>query len=148
MANRTFTLKEAQELLPVLESLIRRAAEGKRRMEEIDAEFQSVNARVMMHGGVLLDIVPLAKLRAERDKLAQNMSDALAEITATGVQVKDLDIGLLDFPCVVDGRVVLLCWKLGEETITHWHGVDEGFAGRKPIDDKIANAGRSRRKLQ
>jgi hypothetical protein len=113
---------------------------------EIDAEFQQVNQRIMMHGGLAVDIVPLAHLRAERDKLSQSITDSLAEITAMGVQVKDLDIGLLDFPCVVEGRMVLLCWKLGEETITHWHGVDEGFAGRKPITDKIANAGRQRRK--
>ena len=59
-----------------------------------------------------------------------------------GVQIKDLDIGLLDFPCLVEGKVVLLCWKLGEETITHWHGTDEGFAGRKVVDARIANAGR------
>ena len=147
MANRTFTLSEAQDLLPVLESLIRRAADAKKRVDEIDTEFQAVNSKVMMHGGVLLDIVPLARLRAERDKLAQSITDSMSEINAMGVQVKDLDIGLLDFPCVVEGRVVLLCWKLGEETITHWHGTDEGFAGRKPITDKIANAGRSRRKL-
>jgi len=147
MANRTFTLSEAQHLLPVLESLIRRATESKTRVDEIDAEFQAVNSRVMMYGGVMLDIVPLARLRAERDKLAQTITDTLSEITSTGVQVKDLEIGLLDFPCVVEGRVVLLCWKLGEEAITHWHGTDEGFAGRKPITDKIANAGRSRRKL-
>lgn len=147
MANRTFTLREAQELLPVLESLIRRALESKQRVEEIDAEFQRVNSRVMMHGGILLDIVPLARLRAERDKLAQSITDSVSEITAAGVQVKDLDIGLLDFPCVVEGRVVLLCWKLGEVGITHWHGVEEGFSGRKPITDKIANAGRRTRKL-
>jgi len=68
------------------------------------------------------------------------VKDALAEIDATGVQVKDLDIGLLDFPCVVEGETVLLCWKLGEPAITHWHGVHEGFAGRKPIDERIARA--------
>jgi len=61
------------------------------------------------------------------------------------VQVKDLDIGLLDFPCQVEGEVILLCWKRGEEKITHWHGVAEGFAGRKPIDDRIANAGKKRK---
>lgn len=147
MANRTFTLSEAQELLPILESLLRKAIAGKKRTEEIDAEFQQVNARIMMHGGLSLDIVPLARLRVERDKLNQTITDTLAEITAMGVQVKDLDIGLLDFPCLVDGTVVLLCWKLGEEAITHWHGTDEGFAGRKPITDKIANAGSRRRKL-
>ena len=148
MASRTFTLKEAQDLLPVLESLLRKASENKTRVEEIDKQFQQVNQKVMLHGGMQLDIVPLARLRAERDKLSQGITDALAEIAATGVQVKDIEIGLLDFPCVVEGRVVLLCWKLGEEAITHWHGVDEGFRGRKPITDKIANAGRSRKKTQ
>jgi hypothetical protein len=146
MATRTFTLNEALDLLPILETLLRGAAESKKRVSEIDAQFQQVNQRVMMHGGVSLDIVPLARLRAERDKLSQGITDALSEITAMGVQVKDLDIGLLDFPCVVEGKIVLLCWKLGEETIAHWHEVDEGFVGRKPITDKIANAGRQRRR--
>jgi hypothetical protein len=50
---------------------------------------------------------------------------------------------LLDFACEVEGRTVLLCWKLGETGITHWHGTDEGFAGRKPIDEKIAKAKRT-----
>ena len=67
----------------------------------------------------------------------------MAEIDAIGVQVKDLDIGLLDFPCEVDGNTVLLCWKLGESGITHWHGTDEGFAGRKLIDERIAKAKRA-----
>ena len=57
--------------------------------------------------------------------------------------MKDLDIGLLDFPCQVEGRTVLLCWKLGEKGITHWHDPSEGFAGRKPIDEKIAKAKRA-----
>lgn len=140
MATRTFTLAEAQNLLPILEALLRRALEAKARCEEIDKRFQEVNQRVLMHGGMLLDIVPLARLRAERDKLNQTITDSLAEIAAAGVQVKDLDIGLLDFPCMVDGKIVLLCWKLGEQGITHWHGVDEGFAGRKRIDQRIANA--------
>ncbi len=139
MATRTFTLAEAQELLPILESLLRKASEAKQRIEQIDVGFQDINRRILMHGGMMLDIVPLAKLRAERDKLNQMVADTLAEITAMGVQVKDLDIGLLDFPCLVEGKIVLLCWKLGEHGITHWHGVDEGFAGRKKIDARITN---------
>jgi hypothetical protein len=71
------------------------------------------------------------------------VKDAMAEIDAIGVQVKDLDIGLLDFPCEVDGSTVLLCWKLGEDGITHWHSVSEGFAGRKLIDERIAKAKRT-----
>ena len=140
MANRTFTLQEAQTLLPVLESLLKSAMQGKSIIEAVDQEFQQVQSRVFLHGGSFLNIGYLKKRKAEREKAVQRVKDAVAEIDATGVQVKDLDIGLLDFPCVVEERVILLCWKLGEKGITHWHGTEEGFAGRKPIDDPIARA--------
>ncbi len=81
----------------------------------------------------------LARRKAQKEKAAQQVRDALAEIDATGVQVKDLDIGLLDFPCLVEDRVILLCWKLGETKIAHWHGLEEGYRGRKPIDETIIN---------
>jgi hypothetical protein len=143
MSERTFTFDEAQSLLPVLESLLRTAIDGKKLIEEVDNEFQELSHRVFLSGGMFLNIVPLARRKAEREKSVQKVKDALAEIDAIGVQVKDLDIGLLDFPCEVDGRTVLLCWKLGEKGITHWHGVSEGFAGRKPIDERIAKAKRA-----
>src|ERR1700758_758078 len=138
MAERTFTLEEAKSLLPVLESLLRTAIAGKKVLEEVDAELQALAHRVFLNGGMFLDVVPLARRKAERAKAEQRAKDALAEIDSIGVQVKDIDIGLLDFPCDVEGQIILLCWKLGEKTITHWHGVQEGFAGRKPIDERIA----------
>ena len=147
MANRTFTHAEALDLLPVLKVMLRKSTDAKKRIDEIDQGFQQVNQRILMHGGMLLDIVPLAKLRAERDKLNQGITDTIAEISAMGVQIKDINTGLLDFPCVVEGKVVLLCWRLGEETINYWHGVDEGFVGRKLIDARISNA-RGRKKTQ
>jgi len=140
MPERTFTLSEAQSLLPILESLLRSAMESKKLIEQVDAELQEVAHRVFLNGGTLLQVVPLARRKAERQKALQRVKDAVAEIHATGVQVKDLDIGLLDFPCVVEGEVVLLCWKLGEKDITHWHTTTEGFAGRKPIDERISKA--------
>jgi hypothetical protein len=143
MAERTFTLDEAQALVPVLESLLRAAMESKKLIESVDTEFQEVAHRVFLNGGTFLNIVPLARRKAEREKAVQRVKDSLAEIDAIGVQVKDLDIGLLDFPCEVEGRTVLLCWKLGEKSITHWHGVNEGFAGRKRIDERIAKAKRA-----
>ena len=143
MADRTFTLQEAQTLLPVLESLLRTAIDGKKFIESVDNEFQELAHRVFLAGGLFINIVSLARRKAEREKTVQRVKDAVAEIDAIGVQVKDLDIGLLDFPCEVDGRTLLLCWKLGEKGITHWHGVSEGFAGRKPIDERIARAKRS-----
>jgi len=138
--SKNFTLAEAQVLLPILESLLRAAMDGKKLIEEVDAEFQALSSRIFINGGTFVDIVPLAKRKHDREKAMQRVKDALAEIDSTGVQVKDIDIGLLDFPCVVEDRVILLCWKLGETGITHWHSTDEGFAGRKPIDEKIANA--------
>ena len=134
---RTFTVSEAQTLLPVLESLLRSAMQAKALIEEVDGEMQSLANRIFINGGTLVNIVSVARRKAERDKAEQRAKDAVAEIDATGVQVKDLDIGLLDFPCVVGEDVILLCWKLGEDKITHWHGQEEGFAGRKPIDERI-----------
>jgi hypothetical protein len=140
MPDRTFTLDEAQSLLTVLESLLRTAIAAKQVMEEVDAEQQELTHRVFLNGGMFLNVIPLARRKAERVKAEQRANDALAEIDSIGVQVKDIDIGLLDFPCEVEGQVILLCWKLGEKTITHWHGTDEGFASRKPIDERIARA--------
>jgi len=134
---RTFTVAEAETLLPVLESLLRSAIDAKQLIEEVDAEQQALASRIFVHGGILVDIVKVARRKAEREKALQKAKDAVAEIDATGVQVKDLDIGLLDFPCLVGEEVILLCWKLGEKGITHWHGMEEGFAGRKPIDERI-----------
>jgi len=126
--------------LPVLESLLRTAIAGKKLMDEVDAEMQAVAHRIFLNGGTHVNIVPLARRKAERAKAEQRVRDTLAEIDSIGVQVKDLNIGLLDFPCEVEGQIVLLCWNLGEKSITHWHGTDEGFAGRKPIDERIPRA--------
>lgn len=142
MSDRTFTLDQAQSLLPVLESLLRTAIAGKKIMEEVEAEMQALNHRIFLNGGTHVDVIAVARRKAERAKAEQRAKDALAEIDSIGVQVKDIDIGLLDFPCEVEGRVVLLCWKMGEDSITHWHSMEEGFAGRKPIDERI---GRSKR---
>jgi hypothetical protein len=134
---KTFTPDEAQTLLPVLRALLTRAIQGKQTIEEWEKESQDLNHRILLSGGLFVDIAKIARKRAERDKAIQGTKDALAEIEAIGVQVKDLDTGLLDFPCVVDDQIVLLCWKLGEEKIEYWHGLEEGFRGRKRIDERI-----------
>ncbi len=135
---KTFTLQEANLLLPVLESLLKRAIEAKDVIARSEKEFQDLHHKIFLSGGTLVNIAEVSVKKAARDKAAQNIKDAVGEIHATGVQVKDLDVGLLDFPTLVDGETVLLCWKLGEpHSIQHWHGVEEGFAGRKPIGTLI-----------
>ena len=143
MSDRTFNLDEAQSLLPVLESLLRTAISGKKLMEEVEAEMQALTHRIFLNGGTHVDVVAVALRKAERAKAEQRAKDALAEIDSIGVQVKDIDIGLLDFPCEVEGHIVLLCWKMGETSITHWHSTEEGFAGRKPIDERIVRPKRT-----
>jgi hypothetical protein len=135
---RTFTLREAQSMLPILESLLRKSIDSKELIEEIDQEFTDLSERIFLNGGTLVDVRACIARKAQREKAIQTAKDTLSEINAIGVQVKDLDIGLLDFPCKVNGEIVLLCWKMGEPTITHWHGTEEGYAGRRPIDDQIS----------
>jgi hypothetical protein len=72
------------------------------------------------------------------EQYLQQAKDSIAEIDAIGVQVKDLETGLLDFPCEVEGEVVLLCWKMGESRIDFWHTMEAGFRGRQPIDDRFS----------
>jgi hypothetical protein len=134
---KTFTLDEAHNLLPVLSSLLKRSMDGKGVIEDVEKELQDLKHRILLSGGLLVDVPAVARRRAERDKAFQNIKDTLAEIDAIGVQVKDLDIGLLDFPCAMGDEIILLCWKYGEERIEFWHGMEEGFQGRKPIDERI-----------
>ncbi len=133
MAQRTFTLDEAQLLLPILEALLKRGIAARKTIFDVDEEFQELHHRIFIQGGLTVDIPRMARRRAERDKATQALKDALAEIDSAGVQVKDLDVGLLDFPTLMEEKIVLLCWKMGESKITHWHGTDEGFSSRKPL---------------
>jgi len=137
MSDRIFTLDEAQSLLPVLESLLRTAMDAKKTIEDVEAEQQQLTNRIFLHGGLKVDVVKVARRKSEAEQATQRAKDAIAEIHATGVQVKDLDIGLLDFPCRLGDTTVLLCWKMGEKRILHYHTTDEGFAGRKPLDQRL-----------
>jgi len=134
---KTFTLEQAHALLPVLKSLLKQAMKNKKLLDKMEKEFQDLRHKILLSGGLSVDIPAVARRRAERDKITQEAKDALAEIHSIGVQVKDLDMGLLDFPCAVEDDIVLLCWKYGEEKIGFWHGQQEGFKGRKPVDERI-----------
>jgi hypothetical protein len=140
-----FTLDEAQSLLPVLESLLKRAVEARRAAGEIEEELQELSRKIFLMGGMFLDPEQMRKRRAAYESQADRMKDSLAEIDSIGVQVKDLETGLLDFPCLIDGETVLLCWKMGESRIEFWHTLEGGFAGRQPLDARFTKkAGRPR----
>lgn len=142
--SKTFTLSEAQTLLPVLESLLRGAQKSAAKANELEAEMQQLNQRIFLSGGMHVDVVAAAKRRAEREKAVEATKETLSEIDSIGVQVKSLEDGLLDFPCIAGGEVVLLCWKMGEPGISHWHSLEDGFSGRKPLDGRFDKSERER----
>jgi hypothetical protein len=132
-----FTLPEAERLLPEVESATREAIALKAEYQQAEIESQEFQRRVMLLGGVLVDHAKLHERKRRRDSGARNLQAAIEKIQEYGCLVKDLDIGLVDFPTLFHGEEVYLCWKLGEPAIQFWHGAQEGFRGRKVIDQEF-----------
>ena len=131
---RRFTLAEAGDLLPQISRLMREAVNLKSEFEQAESSVQALAQKIMLVGGILLDRNRAAGAKSRRDKLAAQLKSVMDSIQETGCVVKDLDVGLVDFPTLFRGQEVYLCWKLGEPAIGFWNGTREGFAGRKPID--------------
>ena len=138
---RLFTLTEAERTRRELEPVLIEAMDCRRKLSGLDTELAAVAARIMMMGGVVVPYESLAKLRREHTRLAESLKSSLDRILETGCLIKDLDVGLLDFPSIIDNEEVYLCWKLGEDRIRYYHRQDEGFSGRKPIDPRDPGPG-------
>jgi len=136
---RYFTLREAQQLLPKVEEQVRQAVYLKAEHQKAEEEVNRILHQVMVSGGMLLDRQTLLARRGRRDAMASRLNEIVEEIHSTGCQVKDLDMGLIDFPTLLSGNEVLLCWRLGETSIEYWHGLEEGFRGRRPIDQEFVD---------
>jgi hypothetical protein len=134
---KTFSLDEAQSLVPLLEALLRRAIEAKAAAQQLETGLEQLNQSIFFSGGMQVDSARVGRQRAGLRGAVQQIKDAVEEIDAIGVQVKDLDTGLLDFPCQLGEEIVLLCWKMGEARITHWHTIEAGFQGRQPLDERF-----------
>jgi len=145
MADRYFKLHEAQELLPVIGSYLEQAREQKLKVDGLNEELAHAAARIMLMGGSIPAHAELGRKKTERDEFVSQVQEAVSKILDTGCLVKDLDEGLVDFPCLMHGEEAYLCWKLGEERIGYWHGIEEGFAGRKPLDDSSSDDSPPRR---
>ena len=137
MSDKYFTLREAEELLPYIRPHLEEAREQKRNLDRLDEELSRASAEIMVLGGSIPPRNRLAQTRLERDQFAGQLKESVSKIIETGCLVKDLEMGLVDFPALLRGEEIYLCWKLGERRIEFWHGIEEGFAGRKPIDDSM-----------
>lgn len=139
--SRLFTLTEAERARRELEPVLIEAMDCRKKLSRLDQDLSAVSARIMMMGGVIVPYEKLAKVRLEHNQLTDSMKSALNRIIDAGCLVKDLDVGLLDFPAIIDNQEVYLCWKLGEDRIRYYHRQDEGFAGRKPLDPRDLGPG-------
>jgi hypothetical protein len=133
VAERYFSIADVEALIPALTRLMKRAMAANTQASEARERLQAEQQRIALAGGGVLD---RRAWRAEQDRierLTAEMQQTLGEIVELGGVPKDLGLGLVDFLHLRDGREVNLCWKYGEREIRHWHGLDEGYAGRKPL---------------
>jgi hypothetical protein len=129
---RTFTPEEANAALAELRPLVERMVAHRRKLTEAQRLQVELVTRIAGNGG---DMSPsdLREAAATIEREAAAIAECAEQVNAIGAQIKSLEEGLLDFPARRGDEEVLLCWKLGEDEIQYWHGVDEGFAGRKPL---------------
>jgi hypothetical protein len=126
---RVFTLIEARSLIPTLRRMLARMTKSRDRLLDLRVEIDLARENARYGGGSPAGPVYL--------KYMLEFTEAIQEIQALGVQVKDFGKGLVDFPYEYEGRIVLLCWKFDEDEINWWHETDAGFAGRQPLTDEF-----------
>ena len=140
--SKLFSLREAERLRTQIEPILIETIESRRKLAELEEQLGALAERIQRSGGLIVSYEKVARQRIERNRLAEAIQAALERIQSTGCIVKDLEVGLLDFPARIDGEAVYLCWKLGEDRIRFYHRQDEGFSGRKPIDPRDAEYGK------
>jgi hypothetical protein len=131
---RRFTREEAQALLDAeLRAEAERMVEARARGRDLEARWRRLVIAIGSNGGNF-EKPEVRKLRAQLKEAAEELGEIFARFAEHGVQVKDADTGLIDFPTEIDGEPALLCWRVGEERIEFWHTLEGGFAGRRPIE--------------
>jgi hypothetical protein len=131
VAERIFTREQANALLPKIRPLVEQLVERRADLLAVRARRAEVEAHIAGNGGLRPE--QQAALARAAHAAEEGLRQAVAALTSLGVVVKDVDAGLVDFPALRDGDRVFLCWQLGEDEVGYWHGLDEGFAGRKPL---------------
>ena len=129
---RHFTPEEANAALEDVRPLVEMMVAHRRSHVEALARQEQLEGRIRGNGGGIPP-AELADSAAEVDREARELARVIDELTEHGVQVKDIDDGLVDFPARRRGETVLLCWRLGEDEVGYWHTVEAGFAGRRPL---------------
>ena len=127
----TFTPADANRVLPLVRSIVADLVADFGRMRDVDRERRALEVE---SSGSANGSRRIEELKGEAAERRRRIEGYLKELTDLGVEVKDPERGLLDFPAEKDGRAIYLCWQMGEPSVAHWHAVDKGFADRRPIE--------------
>jgi hypothetical protein len=128
-----FTVEEANRLVAEIRHDLGRVVETKREYERVQARADVLRLAAAGASPGNPDAVELTALEQRRARLADRIARGVAAVHRRGGLVKDLDLGLVDFYALAGDRLVLLCWKLDEAEILHWHTLEGGFANRQPL---------------
>jgi hypothetical protein len=133
VAERYFAPEDVERLIPRLTRIMKRVMAANADATEARTWLETEQQRITVAGGGVVDQAAWRSARERLDRGARTVQEGIEKIQALGGVTKDLGMGLVDFLHLRDGREVNLCWRYGEERITHWHGLREGYAGRKPL---------------
>ncbi|MEA2646859.1 MAG: hypothetical protein QOE92_1942 [Chloroflexota bacterium] len=133
MAPRTFSVDEANRLLPDVRRLVERIVELTPQLPEMHETVKIAELKFRRETAGEAEQEELARAVAALPAAEMSVAVALRSLEEMDVRLKDPVSGLIDFPAVRDGEVVELCWRLGEDAVASWHRVGEGFVGRKPL---------------
>jgi hypothetical protein len=132
MTTRLFTVREAEATLPLVRRVVRDLLQAYPRWKELVSRYELLSAPLRAEAG---EPVEIRAVRDEAAQVAERINGFLVELEEVGCVFKGFEAGLVDFYALKEDRLIFLCWRMGEEHITHWHEVDAGFSGRQPIDE-------------
>lgn len=142
MSRAHFTVGEVEALIPTLEQIFVQVLQLRAGLRALGAKLDRAGVRMTSEDGLETESGPPAVRQAKAvfRGLDEALTDQLARVSEVGGEIKDVEMGLVDFPGLRSGEEILLCWKLGEKNVAYWHSVDGGFASRRPIDAEVATA--------
>jgi hypothetical protein len=124
---KTFTIEQANRALPLVRRIVQDVVDEYARWQEM------VKSLDVLAASSARGTAEIARLQQDIQQAARTIDGYVRELTELGIEMKGLDVGLVDFPGEIGGRRVYLCWRLGEPAVSHWHELDAGFAGRQPL---------------
>lgn len=124
---KTFTIDQANRMLPLVRRIVQDVVDEYGRWQE------HVRALDVLAAGTRRDAGEVERLQRDIQESARTIDRFVGELRDLGVEMKGMDVGLVDFPGEIEGRPVYLCWRLDEPAVAHWHERDAGFAGRQPL---------------